>query len=449
MNCWKCGASRNADESVCTQCGADLNAAQEHPAPEKKRGGKAIMTGILAVVLACVLFAAGLFVGPLLHKDPASEQPERETLDEPTDEPEETPFQQAMQLMEAGDTEAALKILEKLGEEAGNAPAAVIDGTVYSVADVSYYYQSAYWYEMTNGYGSYFIDTAQPLDAQAYVFDSSITWAQHFRNQAVSTLQLIHAVVKVAEAEGVTLNAAYQTSLDDQIAYVKNLAQESGVSYKTYLTSLYGKYMTPEVFERNLERTLLASQYSADYYDNLTFTDAEIEAFYQQNQENIDGGQRDTSPSYNVRHILITEANLNLSSGETAGEGEVALAAQTILDEWMNGDRTEESFAALAEKHTQDGGSRDNGGLYEDVLKGQMITEFNDWCYAEGRQAGDTGIVQTTYGYHIMYFVGYGEDEYWSTVSRAGLANETYTEWETDLAEGCVVELKDTMALVS
>jgi hypothetical protein len=35
-----------------------------------------------------------------------------------------------------------------------------------------------------------------------------------------------------------------------------------------------------------------------------------------------------------------------------------------------------------------------------------MVQSFNDWCFDASRQAGDTDIVETNYGYHVMYFVG-------------------------------------------
>ena len=439
-----------------------------------------------------------------------------------------------------------------------NRTALTIDGVDYTVADVSYYYTNAYQYEMTNGYGSYFIDTTKPLSAQSYVFDSTITWAQYFKNQAISSMQLVHAAVKAAEAEGIALNDEYRASLDSQISYMKSQAEAKKLSYKDYLSSMFGGYITPAVYEKNLERTLLASQYTSDYYDKLSFTDEEVQAYYEKNKNTydiVDGGyvtisakpetkkdengktieatdeekaaakdsawntatlilngykagddlkglaevynatytgdvdltyvsgtamdwlfnearvagdseilfdedastyyvvvfngrQREEAPNYNIRHILITEANLNLAEGEKAGEGEVALAAQTILDEWKRGEMTEESFAALAEKYSQDTGSVVNGGLYENVLKGQMVTQFNDWCYAEGRQAGDTGIVETTYGQHIMYFVGYSDEVYWFTACHSALANEAYTTWETELAKSATYELTDNMDLI-
>ena len=46
-----------------------------------------------------------------------------------------------------------------------------------------------------------------------------------------------------------------------------------------------------------------------------------------------------------------------------------------------------------------------------------MVDTFNDWCFDASRQPGDTGIVKTTYGYHVMYFVGKTGTFYWKTVA--------------------------------
>ena len=71
----------------------------------------------------------------------------------------------------------------------------------------------------------------------------------------------------------------------------------------------------------------------------------------------------------------------------------------------QKGDKTEESFAALATEKTEDTGSQSTGGLYERVYKGQMVKAFENWCFDAARKAGDTGIVESDYGYHVMYFI--------------------------------------------
>ena len=57
-------------------------------------------------------------------------------------------------------------------------------------------------------------------------------------------------------------------------------------------------------------------------------------------------------------------------------------------------------------------------------MPGQMVTEFNDWCFDESRQPGDTGIVKTSYGYHIMYFSSTGEHAYWYVRAEEDYLNE-------------------------
>ena len=70
-----------------------------------------------------------------------------------------------------------------------------------------------------------------------------------------------------------------------------------------------------------------------------------------------------------------------------AKKAEAEQKAQDILDEWKAGAATEDSFAELANEYSEDPGSNTTGGLYEQVYQGQMVTEFNDWCFDPARQS--------------------------------------------------------------
>ena len=114
----------------------------------------------------------------------------------------------------------------------------------------------------------------------------------------------------------------------------------------------------------------------------------------------------------NVRHILIkAEAD---ADGNYTDEAKAAAKARAeeILAEYESGDKTEDSFAALANEYSEDTGSNTNGGLYENIAKGEMVQEFNDFCF-DSHKPGDTGIVYgesgSYAGYHVMYYVGEGE----------------------------------------
>ena len=142
----------------------------------------------------------------------------------------------------------------------------------------------------------------------------------------------------------------------------------------------------------------------------------------------------------NVRHILITPENDEDSDNDgtpdkasDAADAAAKEKAEKILADWKAGDATEDSFAALAKENSSD--NADDGGLYEDVYKGQMVAEFEDWCYDPARKAGDTGIVKTTYGYHIMYFVGEGEN-YRRHQILHDLKDAAYDEWAEKIVEG-------------
>ena len=135
----------------------------------------------------------------------------------------------------------------------------------------------------------------------------------------------------------------------------------------------------------------------------------------------------------NVRHILISvDDTSDVDAMQRAKE-----EADAILEEWESGDATEDSFAELANDRSTDGGSNTNGGLYENVYPGQMVTEFNDWCFDKSRKAGDTAVVGTDYGYHVMYFSGYSDeyDSYQDLLVEATLRSQKYSDWYTALTE--------------
>lgn len=129
----------------------------------------------------------------------------------------------------------------------------------------------------------------------------------------------------------------------------------------------------------------------------------------------------------NVRHILITpETEGDDTDAKSASDTEWSKAkiqAENLLKEFKK-DKTEDNFAALAKEHTEDPGSADNGGLYENVVPGQMVDPFSSWCFAPERKAGDTGVVRTDYGYHIMYYVGDSNLKVWEYTAQQALASD-------------------------
>ena len=155
-------------------------------------------------------------------------------------------------------------------------------------------------------------------------------------------------------------------------------------------------------------------------------------------------------PTVSVRHILIkAETPEDGPSTEDVDESEEAPSdeamqaahdeAERIYEEWKNGEATEDSFAALANEYSDDTGSNTNGGLYEEKQNGYFVEAFNDWCFDESRQPGDTTLLENTnegqYGWHIIYFKSF-DDPVWKLTARDALKSADTTEWLDGLKEG-------------
>ena len=139
----------------------------------------------------------------------------------------------------------------------------------------------------------------------------------------------------------------------------------------------------------------------------------------------------DTYVTQSVRHILFSvDSGLKGTALDKAFEAAKA-EAEKVLEEYNKGDKTAEAFGELAKKHTDDSNGAD-GGLYENVFKGALTDEFEDWMYDEARKVGDVELVKTTYGWHIMYYEGAG-DIAWKVTAEAGLQEEEYNAHLEDL----------------
>lgn len=133
-----------------------------------------------------------------------------------------------------------------------------------------------------------------------------------------------------------------------------------------------------------------------------------------------------------VRHILV-------DSEEKANE---------LLQQYNDGEKTEDAFAALAVANSTDPGSASNGGLYSNIYKGEMVPSFEDWCFDPARQSGDTGIVESSNGYHVMYFVETNPQPYWYYKADLDLKNDAYDEWYAGITDGVETEQLDGMKYV-
>ena len=160
---------------------------------------------------------------------------------------------------------------------------------------------------------------------------------------------------------------------------------------------------------------------------------------------------KDTVKPVDVRHILIafpTDDDGNVEDLTDDQKLEYYEKAKSVYDQYL-ANPTEDNFATLASTNSEDPGSKDNGGLYEEVNVGDMVDAFNDWCFDASRKPGDTGIIETEYGYHIMYYVGNDHDETWKTTVKTSLSNEAFNSFDTETLKGDTYKLTESSMMIN
>ncbi len=299
-----------------------------------------------------------------------------------------------------------------------------------------YYWMGYHNFMSANyAYAQYFgLDMTKPLDVQTmdpmlHGQDLTMTWQQYFLQFGLESWRQVQAVALEAEANGLSMDPQDQVSLDNLQQTMEESVKTYDVTLDEYLAMNFGSGAGLEEY-RNYQKVYFeGAPYYAAETAKFVPTDSDIEAYFDAHaEEYANGGITKDTKYVDVRHILLQPENPK-EDGTYADEDWAACEkkAQEILDGYLAGEMTEEAFAALAEEHSTDPGSKDNGGLYEGVYVGQMVEPFETWCFDENRQIGDTGLVKTTYGYHIMYYVG-AQTDVWKTYASQDWVSEKSNE---------------------
>ena len=400
---------------------------------------KRLFALLLAVVMVLSMAACG-------KKDP-----ETATPDTPTATPD-----QATELV---DTTEPTTFIPEIGEgifsrtsytaadqelvDQGDVVVATMEDRTLTVGELQVYY----WmnvYNFLNQYGyylSYFgLDLALPLDQQQCP-ETGGTWQQYFLDMALASWKDYQSLTLAGEAANTPMNADMKEELDNlKTNLEKSLAESEHESLDAMLQADLAPGITFEAYNGYLQVYYMGYSYYSTTADAIEVTDAMIEDYFNRHQEDLAKEEitKEKGKVVDVRHILVSvEGGTTDEAGNTTHTDEEWATcekdAQAILDQWLAGDATEESFGQLAAICPDDPGSKETGGLYEGVKTGDMVKEFDAWCFDESRKVGDYGLVTTDYGCHVMYYCG--DEALWISRSRDGAKEEKIAEFVTAAAE--------------
>ncbi len=430
-------------------------------------------TKLLCLILVLSILAT-LFVGCGDQKEDDSEARRKETKitsetaettepsEDPTEEPQDNPSEDPTE--ESQDNSEELLNVEGYGNNTVTAldSYAVLDAVpnddnmalIVAINDKDESclnngeLQIYYWiefYNFMNSYGSYAsmfgLDSNSPLDQQASMQEGS-TWEQYFLEAAAKYYSENYALAQAAYADGYTMSeedAASLADIDDPNGTMAQQAAEYGyASIDEYVQANFGKGVSVEDY-KNYLRTYYAAYYCYTSYEEAymqSISDADVEAYYDENAQTFEEQGLQKVNNIHVRHILIGIEGEQDENGEYSAEAWAAAeaSANEIYQQWQT-NPTEDYFAELAEEKSTDPGSNTNGGLYENVYPGQMVQTFNDWCFDASRAVGDSGIVKTDYGYHIMFFSGVSEERQWFTAAQEDMVSVEMNDFLDELID--------------
>ena len=473
MKCKNCGNLLDEGQEICSCCGEPVKAKKEKQ-PKKPLSKKAIITivsiSVVVAILGTMVGAALAFLKPwqndVYNKD-------------------------NYEVSEFLSNLSVKQVVATIGDQQ------LTNGRLQVFFWMQVYDMLNYYSEQYGSYASYYLgfDPDKPLNEQVYDKDTGMTWQQYFMDEAFYVWHCYQSLTNEANKAGFQMPEEYQKALDELYTTTEESALKSGLySVEKLIQSDFGRTATFDDYKYYMELYYIGNLYYTEVTSNLTFSDEELDAYYQENAETftqygilqnddilvdyrkilvkpvtskdadgktviteqawadcqakaqdllqkwesgdktaesfgqlaIDNSEETSSApngglySYialhelatvDVRHILIMpEGGTKDENGNTTysdEDWEICRAqAQSLLDQYLAGEKTAEAFGALANEHSDDNnGNVTNGGLYSGVYYGQMVAEFEDWIFDLSRKAGDTGLVKTQYGYHVMYFV--------------------------------------------
>ena len=421
--CRFCGTELNKNSSVCPSCGKDNDL--KTIAGKKKLTKKQITTIIVSILVVAALIPA-IYFGVKGIKQ----------LTKPND----LYYKDNYSLSEYDILTHNDTVIATLGD--------------YKLTNKQlqvFYWSRVYEFmDYAGNYASYYgLNYKLPLNEQVYDEQTGKSWQHMFLEQALTDWQNYAILAQEAKANNFQLPEKYQETLDTlEESLQENVKAAKMDSVDAYLDAYVAPNCTFADYKYYYEMYLTSNAYYNHLRGELEVTESEMDTFFSENAETLKSQYNVTKTSgdlNSVRHILIKiEGGTENEAGEKVYSDEdwekCRKEAQEILDQWLAGDKTEESFSKLAAEKSEDTGSSANGGLYTGINKDTtFVKPFLNWCLDEKREVGDYELVKTTHGYHIMYFVD--REAGWILYCRDGVKNEKMESILSDLTKESTTDI--------
>lgn len=346
--------------------------------------------------------------------------------------------------------------------------AATVGDKTYTVADVSFYYSSTQrTLAQYAGYGLITYDSSkspaeQVLDATAVSNLANYfgieategeTFHDVFQREALDALQYEALMCDQAKAQGYTLSDEGKQQVEDNLQSYKDAAKQQGTSVTKLLQANYGKYLTESVFKTRLTNAQLASEFEQHQKDSYNYSDAELDAYYQDHKSDLD------TYDYRVAFVSGTPEAKTDDAGNaieaTADEKAVAMQqakakADAMAEQVRGGTAFNEAAQQYVAETAQAQYADPEYAHYTNVGSAISASSYGEWLTSSTHKANDVGVVEEAGGtgyYVVQYLNSYLDKEtVYSVDVRHILVKAETTEPEPTPAPSESVEPSETTA---
>lgn len=206
-------------------------------------------------------------------------------------------------------------------------------------------------------------------------------------------------------------NKPSKTDEDQVKQLVEDLLQPSVV-----FNSQTGKNDTISGFAKATDIRAFVDQNSDVAFDSTYYAKEELPAAHAEKLYNLAPGEiygpymfndyyaisklvnkKATAETVDASHILVAyKGAANADATVTLTKEEAQAKANDLLKQLQNG----ADFSNLAAANSTDPGSKNNGGKYPGVRKGQMVPAFDQYIF--NNPVGKLGVVETDFGFHVL-----------------------------------------------
>ena len=290
-------------------------------------------------------------------------------------------------------------------------PAVTVGDETFSAAEVEYYYYTVRNSISNNTYASYMsLDTSLPLTQQVmtdsdYLFlgvekaegVEEQTWHEFILEQAKHSLVQLASLLQGAKDEDFGFTEEMEADMENTMTTLDLYAAQNGMTTAAYIKAVYGDTMTMKVMDKVIRENTLAYYYEQSKLDALTYTDDEVEAYYQANKDSFDVVDCDYI-YFKGTGTYTTDAEGN-SVAPTEEENAAALeaaknAANDALTRYNNGETDMEALAA----------DYSMGNFYADPEASYYGDAVTEWLFEEGRKDGEVAVLESDSYYYLVRF---------------------------------------------